>query len=113
MKESGYLMSFKRLNKNQNGASKSLSNGGDSQGEITTSNNNNNNNNNINNSTNYKATSLRRRFKNLCSRKKKSLYKLRHHRFVEFFLFKIASLLEAIAMVATLVFFFFRYGFHF
>ncbi|KAK6781898.1 hypothetical protein RDI58_019694 [Solanum bulbocastanum] len=109
MKESGYLMSFKRLNKNQNGASKSLSNGGDSQGEITTSNNNNNN----NNSTNYKATSLRRRFKNLCSRKKKSLYKLRHHRFVEFFLFKIASLLEAIAMVAALVFFFFRYGFHF
>ncbi|KAK4729521.1 hypothetical protein R3W88_022509 [Solanum pinnatisectum] len=91
MKESGYLMSFKRLNKNQNGASKSLSNGGDSQGEITTS----------------------KRFKNLCSRKKKSLYKLRHHRSVEFFLFKIASLLEAIAMVATLVFFFFRYGFHF
>ncbi|KAG5589842.1 hypothetical protein H5410_040356 [Solanum commersonii] len=38
MKESGYLMSFKRLNKNKNGASKSLSNGGDSQGEITTSN---------------------------------------------------------------------------
>ncbi|WMV40914.1 hypothetical protein MTR67_034301 [Solanum verrucosum] len=98
MKESGYLMSFKRLNKNKNGASKSLSNGGDSQGEITTSNDDNNN------STNYK---------NLCSRKKKSLYKLRHHRFVEFFLFKIASLLEAIAMVATLVFFFFRYGFHF
>lgn len=111
MKESGYLMSFKRLNKNKNGASKSLSNGGDSQGEITMSNDDDNNNNN--NSTNYKATSLRRRFKNLCSRKKKSLYKLRHHRFVEFFLFKIASLLEAIAMVATLVFFFFRYGFHF
>lgn len=107
MKESGYLMSFKRLNKNKNGASKSLSNGGDSQGEITTSNDDNNI------SMNYKATSLRRRFKNLCSRKKKSLYKLRHHRFVEFFLFKIASLLEAIAMVATLVFFFFRYGFHF
>uniref|UniRef100_A0A0V0GWN4 Putative ovule protein n=1 Tax=Solanum chacoense TaxID=4108 RepID=A0A0V0GWN4_SOLCH len=107
MKESGYLMSFKRLNKNKNGASKSLSNGGDSQGEITTSNDDNNN------STNYKATSLRRRFKNLYSRKKKSLYKLRHHRFVDFFLFKIASLLEAIAMVATLVFFFFRYGFHF
>ncbi|KAG5589832.1 hypothetical protein H5410_040346 [Solanum commersonii] len=74
MKASGYLMSFKRLNKNKNGASKSLSNGGDSQGEITTSNDDNNN------STYYKATSLRRRFKNLCSRKKKSLYKLRHHR---------------------------------
>ncbi|TMW81705.1 hypothetical protein EJD97_008280 [Solanum chilense] len=91
MKESGSLLSFKNRN------------GGDSHDDDD---------NNNNNSRTYKATSLRRRFRNLCSRKKKSLYKLCHHRFVEFILFKIASLLEAIAMVATLVFFFFRYGFH-
>ncbi|KAG5589831.1 hypothetical protein H5410_040345 [Solanum commersonii] len=99
MKVNGYLLSFKRLNKNNNGnsigASKSLSNASASQGEIIRRDENN---------CSTKTSSLRWRFK-------KSLYKL-HHWFVDSFLFKIVSIFEAITLVSTLAFFFLCYGFH-
>ncbi|MCD7453288.1 hypothetical protein HAX54_020453 [Datura stramonium] len=106
MKAGSYLFSFKRLKKNDNGnnigASKSVSGGGGSQGEIIIK---------RDHDDNYKPLSLRWRFKNLSSWKKKSLYKLRHW-FVDSFLFKIVSIFEAIALVSTLAFFFFCCGCH-
>lgn len=108
MKAGGYLLSLKRLNKNNNGndigAPKSLSNVGASDlGEIITNDHENN--------CNHKASSLRWRLKNLFLWKKKSLYRLRNW-FVDSFLFKIASLFEAITLVSTLAFFFFCCGCH-
>ncbi|CAN4076993.1 unnamed protein product [Withania somnifera] len=100
MKAGSYLFSVKRLNKNNNrniGAPNSFSSGGGSQGEIIRRDEN-------------KPSSLRSRFKNLSSWKK-SLNKLSHW-FVDSFLFKIASVFEAIALVSTLAFFFFCCGCH-
>ncbi|KAK4729527.1 hypothetical protein R3W88_022515 [Solanum pinnatisectum] len=62
------------------------------------------------NSRNYKASSLRLRFKNSCLRKKKRIYKLRNW-FIDSILFKIVSIFEAIVIVSTLAFFLFSYGF--
>nr|AAG43556.1 Avr9/Cf-9 rapidly elicited protein 180 [Nicotiana tabacum] len=101
MKASGYLFSFKKLNKKGNIGAKNF-NAGDSKGEITRDHDI------------SKPTSLRWRFKNLSSGlrwNKKSLYKL-HHWFVDSFLFKIVSVFEAIALVSTLAFFFFCCGCH-
>lgn len=89
MKADSYLSSsFKRLNKK-----------------------NDENSDDNNNSSNHKASSLSGRFKNSCLRKKRRLHKLRNW-FIDSFLFKIASLFEAIALVSTLAFFLFSYGFH-
>ncbi|KAK4361310.1 hypothetical protein RND71_020262 [Anisodus tanguticus] len=102
MKASGYLFSFKRLNKKgvAGTVSSDVGSAGDQHDSLT--------------QPPQPTPSLRWRFKNLSSGlrwKSKRLYKLLHW-FVDCFLFKIVSVFEAIFLVSTLAFFYLCCGCH-
>ncbi|CAN4080169.1 unnamed protein product [Withania somnifera] len=106
MKAGGYLLSFKGLNKKNVAGivSSDMSSGGDRHDNPLTQ--------------PYQLpsppSSLRWRFKNMCSGlrwKSKRFYKMRYW-IVDCFLFKIVSVFEAIFLVSTLAFFYLCCGCH-